>query len=134
MQNETGALMSRVKHDDPDGPTPIQSGIAHQRFPDPPPTSAANDNACEGPSSQVPFSTELNSMPSGQPEATTAIIESAFPSIPYEEVTNPQAVQVGSSWRAMSGRLAYVAAVSVAMLGWLYLLWLALVSSMQAIL
>src|SRR6478752_8102506 len=47
------------------------------------------------------------------------LIESAFVSIPYEEATNPQAVQDGSSWRAMSGRLAYVAAVPVAMLGWL---------------
>jgi len=74
-------------------------------------------------------------MPSGQPEPTRRqLIDSAFPSIPYEEVTNPQALQVGSSWRAMSATLAYVAAVSVAMLGWLYLLWLALISSMQAIL
>ena len=48
----------------------------------------------------------------------------------YEEVTAPQAVQAGSrsSLRARLGRLAYVA-VSLAMFGWLYLLWLALVSS-----
>ena len=51
----------------------------------------------------------------------------------YEEVTAPQAVQAGSrsSWRATLGRLAYGAGVSVAMFGWLYLLWLALVSIVQ---
>ena len=51
----------------------------------------------------------------------------------YEEVTAPQAVQAGSrsSLRATLARLAYVAAISAAMFGWLYLLWLALVSSVQ---
>lgn len=59
--------------------------------------------------------------------------EGVCPSILYEEVTTPQAVQAGSrsSWRATLGRLAYGAGVSVAMFGWLYLPWLALVSSVQ---
>jgi hypothetical protein len=132
VQNETGALMSHVRQDDPDGPTATRSGTgAPQNFPKPPATSAANDNDCEGPRSQVPLSTERSSIPSGQPEPTRGqITEGACPSIPCEEVTNPQAVQAGSSWRARLGMLAYVAAVSVAMFGWLYLLWLALVSSM----
>ena len=59
--------------------------------------------------------------------------ESACPSPLYEEVTIPQA-GLRSSWKAMLGRLVYVAVASIAMFGWLYLLWLVLVSSAQAIL
>jgi hypothetical protein len=112
-------MTSHIKQDDPDGTTVTRRGTgAHQRFPEQPPTSAANDNDCESSWPLVPFP------------------ESACPSLFYEEVTTPQAVQSGfrSSWRATLGRLAYVAVVSIAMFGWLYLLWLALVSSVQGIL
>ena len=62
---------------------------------------------------------------------TSRIADDMFARNILYEVTTPQAVQAGSraSWRATLGRLAYVAAVSLAMFGWLYLLWLALVSS-----
>jgi hypothetical protein len=116
-QTEIGAMMSHIKQDDPDGTTVTRRGTGeHQGFHEQPPTSAANGNECSWP--LVPFP------------------ESARPSLLYEEVTTPRAVQSGfrSSWRATSGRLAYVAVVSIAMLGWLYLLWLALVSRVQGIL
>jgi hypothetical protein len=39
-----------------------------------------------------------------------------------------------SSWRERFGRMAYVVVVSIATFGWLYLLWLAVLGSVQAIL
>ena len=57
-------------------------------------------------------------------------------SLSYDEVATPPAVQASFrlSWRTTLGWLAYVAAVSIAMPSWLYLLWLAPVSGVQWIL
>jgi hypothetical protein len=126
--------MSHIKQDDPDGTTVTRRGTgAHQRFPEQPPTSAANDNDCEGPWPLIPFPEGLNGTPSGQ-QIRRLSTESARPL--NEEVTIRRAVQAGfrSSWRATLARLAYAVAVSIAMFGWLYVLWLALVSSVQWIL
>jgi hypothetical protein len=115
-QTEIAAMTSHIKQDDPDGTAVTRRGAgAHQSFPDQPPTSAANDNVCESSWPLVPFP------------------ESACASLLYEEVSAPQA-GFRSSWKATLGRLAYVAVVSIAMFGWLYLLWLVLVSSVHAML
>ena len=132
---EIGAMTQRIKQDDPDGTSAARRSTGAQPcFPGEPPVSA-NDNDCEGSWLPVPFSGPLNSIASGQQEPTQRqSTEGARPSFPSEEVITPQAVQAGfrSSWKATLSRLAYVAAVSVAMFGWLYLLWL-LVSSVQGI-
>jgi hypothetical protein len=112
-------MTSYIKQDDPDGTTVTRRGTgARKRFPEQPPTSAANDKDCEGSWPLVPFP------------------KTACPSLLYEEVITPRVVQASfrSSWRATLGRLAYLAVVSIAMFGWLYLLWLAPVSSVQGIL
>jgi hypothetical protein len=74
--------------------------------------SVADDNVCDGP--LVPF-------PKGLLCAGGA---------------TPQRAQVGprSSWKATSGKLAFAATALIAMFGWLYLLWLAVVSSVEKIL
>ena len=108
-QTEIGAMTSHIKQDDPDGTAVTRRGAgAHQSFPD-------HDNVGESSWPLVPFP------------------ESACPSLLYEEVSAPQA-GFRSSWKATLGRLAYVAVVSIAMFGWLYLLWLVLVSSVHAML
>ena len=109
-------MAQHIEQDDPVGTKVARRSIgAHESFFKQPPTSAANDNDCEGPWPLVPFP------------------EGLFLS---EGVATPQLVQEGfrSSWRATLSRLAYAATVSIAMFGWLYLLWLALVSSVQMIL
>jgi len=86
------------------------------------PSSAANDNECEGPWPLVPFP-EGHSPKLNQPLST----DSFCPSHLYE---GSQVLQndVRSSWRATGGRLTYVTMVSVAMFGWLFVIWLALAS------
>src|SRR5436309_3135904 len=98
--------MSRIKQDD----TNSRAAPLKQQ----PSTSAANDNDGEGAWPLFPFA------------------ETASPPL-SPEVTTPHAIQAGfrSSWRATLGRLAYLAVLSIAMLGWLYLLVFALISSVM---
>jgi len=76
--------------------------------------SVAGDNVCDGPWPLVAF-------PKGLLRAGGA---------------TPQRAQEGprSSWKATSGKLAFAATALIAMFGWLYLLWLAVVSSVEKIL
>jgi hypothetical protein len=98
-----------IEQDDPVGTTAARRSTgAHESFSRQPPTSAANDNDSEGPWPLVPFP------------------EGFF-------VVTPQK-GLAASWRATLSRLAYVATVSIAMFGWLYLLWLVLVGSVHALL
>jgi hypothetical protein len=87
---------------------------APESFSKQPPPSVADDNVCDGPWPLVPF-------PEGLLCAGGA---------------TPQRAQEGprSSWKATSGKLAFAATALIAMLGWLYLLWLAVVSSVEKIL
>ena len=125
-----------IKQDDPDGTSVARRGAgAHPSFPGERNISA-NDNDFEGSWSLVPSASAFNSIRSGQQEPIQRhSTEGASPSL-YEVVNTSQAAQAGfrSSWRATLVRLAYVAAISAAMFGWLYLLWLALLSSVQGIL
>ena len=127
-----------MKQDDPDGKTVTRRGIgSHQSFPEQPPTSVANDRDCEDSWPLVPFPEGHLCTPSGQQESNRRLsTESACPSHLQEEVTTPWAVQASfrASRRATLGKLAYGAAVSIAMFGWLYFLGLALVSSVQWVL
>jgi len=75
----------------------------------------------------APFPEGHLGIPTGQQEMNRQLsTESACPFLLYEEVTTPDGLR--PSWRATLGRLAYVAVVSIAMFGWLFVLWLALVS------
>ena len=90
-----------------------------------PPTSA-NDNDC-GPWPLIPFSEVLNGIPSEQQQQIERFsIESA----------RAQAIQrrSRSSWRGKLGVVTYAVGVSIAMFGWIYLLWLALAASVRGLL
>ena len=134
-QPDIDAMTNYIELDDRDGATVTRRGTdAHQRYRQHPRTSAADDNDCDWP--LVPLPEGHLGIPSGLQESNRLLSsQSAFLFHLSEEVTRPQLVQASSrsSWRATLGRLAYVAAVSVAMFGWLYLLWLALVSSVEGI-
>lgn len=125
-------MSQQIAQDGTNGPIVIQRSTgAHQSSSGQPSTLAANDNVFEGPWPLVPFPEVPNAVRSGQQESIGRLApESASSFFPYEEVTVPQAVQDGfrSPWTATLGRLVYVAAVSVAMFGWLYLLWRAVVA------
>ena len=108
-------MAQHIEQDDPVGTTVARRRTgAHESFSRQPPTSAANDNDCEGPWPLVPFPEGLHLC---------------------EGVATPQPVRERfTSWRAPLSRLADAAAVLIAMFGWLYLLSLALVCSVQKIL
>jgi hypothetical protein len=98
-----------------------------------PPTSVANDNVRNGPWPLVPFPEGLAGDPSGQQEPIRRHpTETAWPSFLREGVDNPRPVQKDfrSSWKPT----LYVATVTIAEFGWLYLLGLTLVRSVQWIL
>jgi hypothetical protein len=104
---------------------------ANQSVSGQPPTSAANDNDCEGPWPLVPFPEGLTAIPGGQQEPIRRDpTGSVWPSFLREEVDSPQPVQ--ESFRSLT--TLYMGTVSIAEFGWLYLLWLALVRSVQWIL
>jgi len=72
-------------------------------------------------------------MPGGQQEPIRRNpTESVWPSFLREEVDSPQPVQEG--FRSLWKTTLYMGTVSIAEFGWLYLLWLALVRSVQWIL
>jgi hypothetical protein len=127
-----------TQHSKQDGTTAAQRGTgARPSFPSKLPTSA-NDNDCEGPWPLNPLPEELNGI-SFQVDSKELIkrvsTESARPSFLFEEAT-AQAVQTScrSSWRGTLGRVTYAVVVSIAMFGWLYLLWRASVSGVQMML
>ena len=104
VQTETGD-MSHIKQDDPDGRSAIRRiAGAHQRSSEGL-KSAANDN------DQVPW-------------PFVPLPEGFYPSVLSEEVATPQRL----SWKAKLILLAYAAVTPIATFGWLYLLWLAIVS------
>jgi hypothetical protein len=92
---------------------------------------AANDNDREGPWPLVPLPQELAPVP----DREWLSMEGISSALLCEGASLPQPVQEDfrSSCRETLGRLAYVAAISIAMSGWLYLLWLALAYSIGAI-
>ncbi len=108
--DEIGA-MQHIKQDK------TELGPGHPRKP---PTSA-NDNDCEG-SWYHPFPRGLGDNPT-------------HPRFQYEGATPVQAVhtRVRSSWSGTLSRVTYAMGVSIAMLGWMYLLWLTLLTCVQAI-
>ena len=114
-------MVQRIEQDNPASMTVARQSIgAHEDFSGQL-ASAANDNNCEGPWPLVPFPEGLF-FPNEQHE-------------PSESVTShPVQESDRSYWRATLSRLAYAATVSIAMLGWLYLLGLALVSSVLGLL
>jgi hypothetical protein len=103
---------------------------ADESFSTPPPASAANDNDCEGSWPLVPLSEGLTAILGGQPESIRRDPpESAWPFFLREGVDSPQPVQ--ERFRSFWKTTLYVATVSIVEFGWLYLLWLALVRSVQ---
>jgi hypothetical protein len=109
--------MQHIKQDKANVTTVAQPGPGYHRKP---PTSA-NDNDYEG-SWSNPFPGRLGDNPTP-------------PRFRYEEALPLQAVQTsfGSSWSGTLSRVTYVMGVSIAMLGWMYLLWFALLTCVQAI-
>jgi hypothetical protein len=102
--------MSHIKRDVPDSAIALRrSAGQHQRLAERSVKSAANDNDNQGPWPLAPF------------------LESPYPTCSFEDVTKPQ----HSSWKGKLIRLAYVAATPIAVFGWLYLLWLAMISSTE---
>ena len=102
--------MSHIEQDDPDGRSAIwQSAGAHKWFFERPAEPAVTGNDNQGPWPFVPSP------------------EGSYPSVSSKEVATPQRL----SWKAKLILLAYVAVTPIAMLGWLYLLWLAIVSSLE---
>ena len=110
------SAMQHIKQDKADV-TIAQPGPGYPRKP---PTSA-NDNDCEG-SWSHPSPRGLGDNPT-------------HPRFRYEEATPLQAVQTSfrSSWSGTLSRVTYVMGASIAMLGWMYLLCLALLTCVQAI-
>ena len=112
MQTKIGT-MSHIKRDDPDRATVIRrSARRGERLAERSVMSAANDNDHQGPWPLIPFP------------------ESPYPSVLLEDVTNPQRL----SWKDKLITLSYVVATSIAVFGWLYVLSLAIVSSVVWIL
>lgn len=111
-------MAQRIEQDNPASMTAAQSIGTHEDFSGQP-ASAANDNNCEGPWPLVPF-----------PEGLFFPNEQHDPS---KSVASDQE-SARSYWTATLSRPAYAATVSIAMLGWLYLLGLALVSSVLGLL
>jgi hypothetical protein len=100
-------MMSHIEQQDADRRLVIRRIAGpHQRFSE---ESAANDNDNQGPWPLVPFP------------------EGSYPSVLAEEVTTPRRF----SWNAKLILLTYAALTPIAMLGWLYVLWLATVSSLE---
>ena len=100
-------MMSHIEQDDGDRTLVLRRiAGAHQRFSE---ESAANDNDNKGPWPLV------------------RLPEGSYPSVLAEEVTTPQRF----SWKAKLILLTYAAVTPIAMLGWLFLLWLAIVSSLK---
>ena len=107
--------MAQIKREDAVGVSVARpsTGTPESSSRQPLPSVAAN-NVCDGPWPLVPFSKGL--LCAGG--------------------ATPQRAQEGrrSSWKASSGKLAFAATAFIAMFGWLYLLWLAVVSSVEKIL
>ena len=104
--------MSHVKRNHPDGSTAIQQSAGrYQTLPGQSVTSPANDNDNKG------------SWPMPLPEGF-------YPSFSSGDVETPRRF----SWKAKLVKLAYIVAAPVAGFGWLYVLWLAIVSSVMWIL
>ena len=124
-------MAQHIEQDHPVGTTVARRSTgAHDSFSGQPPTPAANDNDCEGPWPQIQFPEGLTAIPGGQQEPIRRDpTESAWPSFLREEVDSPQPVQEG--FRSFWKTTLYMATVSIAEFGWLYLLWLALVRSVQ---
>ena len=102
-------MMGHIKQDDPDGRSAIwQSAGAHKWFFERPAEPAVNGNDNQGPRPLV-------RLPGG-----------SYPSVLSEEAATPQLF----SWKAKLILLTYAAVTPIAMLGWLYVLWLAIVSSL----
>ena len=103
--------MRHIKRDVPESATTVRrSAGPHERLSVQ--SSAANDNDNQAPWPLVQFPASL------------------YPSISFEDVTKPQR----STWKGKLIRLAYVAATPIAVFGWFYLLWLAIVRSTEWIL
>jgi hypothetical protein len=133
--------MSNIEQNNSGGPTVIGRGTGkHKRFAVQAPkfaAIAANDNDCERGRPLIPLPVGHLGIQCGQQELNQPLsTDRVYPSLLSEEVTTTETVQAtfSPSWRARFGRTAYVATISIAMFGWLYLLWLGLISSMQAIL
>ena len=103
------------------------------------PRTSANDNDRERFLLIVPSAAVLKEVRAGRQEPSQRHSKGVSPpstdrvSLPFIDQrakTPPPAIRAGfrSSWKGMFGRLTYVAAISVAMFGWLYLLWLAMVT------
>jgi|SRR6266478_9435286 len=116
-------MTRHIKQDEP----------AHESISRPPLTPAANDNDCEGPWPLVPFPEGLTAILGGQQEPIRRdLTESAWPFFLREGVDSPQPDQ--ERFRSFWKTTLYLATVSIAEFGWLYLHWLVLVRSVQWIL
>jgi hypothetical protein len=102
-------MAQQIKREDSVGVSVTPESSSRQPLP-----SVARDNVCDGPWPLVAF-------PKG---------------LLCAGGDTPQRAQEGprSSWKATSGKLAFAATALIAMFGWLYLLWLAVVSSVEKIL
>jgi hypothetical protein len=92
--------------------------------------TSANDN--DGPWPLIPFPEMLDSNPAGPQKVA---IESARASLLLDEATAPRGqTEPEVSWRGTLARVTYLVAVSIAMFGWMYLLWWTLGSSLSWVL
>jgi len=107
--------MNSIKQDGRDDTSVAGITEARRNFPEHPP--AANDNGGGGPWPRLPF-----------PEAVFSTLSE------HQELNRQPFTESACSWRSKAGALIYASAVSIATIGWLYLLWLALTSTAQAIL
>jgi hypothetical protein len=105
-------MTQHSKQDETDGASAFQR-ITGASFARKPPTSA-NDNDCNAPLPLIPFPAGADSLLREQQE-----VIDLFPAQPG------RATLPTSSWKAMLGWFTYVLVVSIAMVGWLYVLWLA---------
>ena len=107
--------MQHIKQDKANVTTVAQPGPGYPRKP---PTSA-NDNDCEGSWSR-PF-------PAGSATIQLTRVSDTKKRPPCRQTS------FRSSWSGTLSRVTYVMGVSVAMLGWMYLLWFALLTCVQTI-
>lgn len=125
---EVGAMVQPIGQDNPADKTIIRQSKAHENFSGQPSTSAANDNDDEGPWPLIPF-----------PEGFFAGVrseqqESIFSTKSAGQLSSDISQRgSSSSRRGRLSRLTYAAMVLIAMVGWLYLLWLVLLSSIDEI-